>query len=485
MVHSAQIKRLLAAAMALVIIACSLHGIETAARAQSRDGGGPSYGGQRGTRQANQATEGSEAKKKLEPPAPPAKSTGVAAQAEHKKPTYEHNRFVVSPDGKRIALVGAHVAKDAAGKADRSAKAKPPEPFLEVIDVATGRSLAVFKDGATYDNLAISPNGDFVAAEDVARRGTFKVWHIPTKKSKELQLATRVLAAGVAFSPDNRSLYLLTPAGMKMAPLAGGAPKEMKFDSPVVSANYCPANNLVAVGVSRSRYGKIELQVYDVATQKQVKNFTMPRLTAVVQFTSDGKYLGAALAGGAIGVWETGEWTEVGSAFNTFTFEPAQIAVAPDGATMAVRPKTLRGATTELIDSKSGEKKTPLIARDVYYLPTGIIALSNDEGPHYFDPAGAVALALPPAPVADPSQVADAPAASTQPYNLATGQLPNAAAADAARSAADAAVSAAQEAAARAAAEAAAKAYANGPMYGDQKRASNSAAKQPAKEERR
>jgi hypothetical protein len=301
-----------------------------------------------------------------------------------------------------------------------------------------------------------------------------------------LPLATRVLAGGVAFSPDNRSLYLLTPAGMKMAPLAGGVPKEMKFDSPVVSANYCPANNLVAVGVSRSRYGKIELQVYDVATQKQVKNFTMPRLPAVVQFTSDGKFLGAALAGGAIGVWETGEWTEVGSAFNTFTFEPAQIALAPDGATMAIRPKALRGVTTELIDSKTGDKKTPLIARDVYYLPTGIIALAGPEGPHYFDPAGAVALALPPAPAADPNQAANAVATTPQQgYNIGTGQQVDTIAAEAARLASEEATTAREQAAARAAAEAAAKAASSGPMYPDQRKALTAPAKQPAKEERR
>ena len=339
---------------------------------------------------------------------------------------------MLSSDATRIALAGAHLAKDAAGKLDRSAKAKPPEPFVEVIEVATGRSLAVFKDGAAYDNLALSPNGDFLAAEDTARRGTFKVWHIPTKKAKELPLTTRILAGGVAFSPDNRSLYLLSPTGMKMAPLAGGAAKEMKFESPVVSANYCAANNLVAVGVSRSRYGKIEIQVYDAATHRPVKTLGMPRLPSVVQFTSDGKFLGAALAGGALGVWQTSDWMEVGSTLNAFGFDPAQIAVAPDGLTVAVRPKLLRGTMTELIDTKSGEKKTPLIARDVYYLPTGIIALANMEGPHYFDPTSAVALALPPAPAADPSQVADvasSPAAASQASDTSTAQPVNPAAA--------------------------------------------------------
>ncbi len=396
-------------AVAVVVIAWAIHGPESAARAQQSRDGGPSYSGQRGTRQATgQAADANGDTKKREPPAPPPKSTGIAAQAEHKKPTYEHNRLVVSPDGKRIALAGAHIAKDAAGKIDKSPNAKPPELFLEVIEVATGRSLAVFKDGAAYDNLAISPNGDFLAAEDAARRGTFKVWHIPTKKSKDLPLATRVLSGGVAFAHDNRSLILVSPTAVKTAPLAGGTAKEMKFESPAVSANYCAANNLLAVGISRSRYGKIEIQVYDLATQKEVKSWAMPRLPSALQFTSDGKFLGAALAGGALAVWQSSDWTEVGSTLNAFNFEPAQIAVAPDGLTVAVRPKSLRGTMTELVDIKSGEKKTSLIARDVYYLPTGIVALSGVEGPHYFDPTSSVALALPPAPAADPSQVADA-----------------------------------------------------------------------------
>jgi hypothetical protein len=336
----------------------------------------------------------------------PERAVGAAAGtlAEYQKPTFEHHRFAISPDGTRLALSGeqkpaVETARPPAGKANTAAKGKAPKNnVLEVIDVRTGKPIVSFHPPSLFENLALSPDNQFLAAESADRPNVVYVLHLPTKKSKEFKPPIRkIVPGGLTFSRDGRSIVVAATDRALTIGLGDGATKEVKYEYVSPSAAYCAATNLVATGVSRSRRGKPEVHIYDLAQGKQIKQLDVPSAPLRVQFSNDGQWLAAVIAGGTVGVWQTSDWNLSSSANNKIGYDPGQLAVSADGGQVAVRPRSGAREETKIISVQSGETVQSLKTHEVYYMPNGLLAVASDNGPFYLDVAAGTLAELPPA----------------------------------------------------------------------------------------
>ena len=324
--------------------------------------------------------------------------------AEYQKPTYDQYRFAVSPDGTKLALSGRHLAKqaDENGQAKKTKAAGSGKPavtahVVEVIDVATGRAVVAFKPPTLFENLALSPNNAFLAAESADRTGVVNVLHLPTRKSKEFKTnLRRIVPGGIVFSSDNRSINVLGADRMLTIALATGDIKEIKYEVTTPAVSYNPATNQLAAGVSRSSRGKPEVQIFDVAAGKEIKQLAVPTAPIRLGFSADGSRLVAIVAGGVLRAWQTSDWTEVESATTKIAIDAGHLAVSPDGNRVAVLPRTPARADSKIIDLGTGDVVETVRTLDAFFLPSGVLAVASAKGPFYLDLATSVLAELPP-----------------------------------------------------------------------------------------
>jgi hypothetical protein len=343
---------------------------------------------------------------------PERRSTPAGGQsAEYQKSTYDHHHLVVSPDGTKMALSGRHVEKEPSAspdqpekiKRDRAGKPIVTENILEVIDVATGRSLVAFKPPTMFENLALSPDNRFLAAETSAQPGVVFALHLPSRKSKQFNTQLRrILPGGLVFAKDGRSIHALAADRLKTIDLAKGDVKELKFELSSPAASYNAELNLVAVGVSRSKEGKPEVQIYDVTKQTQSERLAVPAGPTSLQFSADGKFLAVVVAGGAVGVWQTSDWSRVGSVTGQIGYDAGPLAVSADGQLVAVLPRTGRGET-RIVDIGSRDRRQSLATRDAAFLRSGDLAVASANGPFYLSISSGALTELPAGAGLDPA----------------------------------------------------------------------------------
>ncbi|MEX2138094.1 MAG: WD40 repeat domain-containing protein [Pirellulales bacterium] len=323
---------------------------------------------------------------------------------EYQKPTYDHYRFVVSPDGAKLALSGRHLTKEpAAAKGpspkSKSASGKPvvAAHVMEVIDIPTGRPLVSFKPPALFENLALSPDNNFLAAESTDRPGVINVLHLPTRKSKEFKTnLRRILPGGIVFARDGRSINVLGADRLLTIALGDGATKELKYEVTTPAASYSAATNILATGVSRSSRGKPEVQIFDVAAGKEIEQLAVPTAPVRLQFSTDGSRLVAVVAGGVLRAWQTGDWMEVELTTTKIGIDPGQLAVSPDGSRVAVLPRIPARTDSKVIDISTGDVVQTVRALDAYFLPSGALAVASTKGPFYLDLTSGNLAELPP-----------------------------------------------------------------------------------------
>jgi WD40 repeat protein len=313
--------------------------------------------------------------------------------AEYQKPSYDHHRFVMSPDGSRMALSGRQVEKEAAvgdapARIKRDASGKPMvlANVLEVVDVASGRSVVTFKPPVLFDNLALSPDNQFLAAETSQQAGVVNVLHLASRKSKQLKTGLRrIPPGGIVFSSDSRSINVLLPDRLLTIAIGSGQTKEFKFETASPAVSYSPATNMVAVGVSRSKRGRPEIQLYDVAQGKPIEELALPSGPNCVEFSIDGRFLAATIAGGVVRLWQTSDWTSVGSVAGQFAFDPGQLAVSPNGQLVAVRPRGTGRQEMKVINVTGGDTVSSIRTREMFFLPSGLLAVADVTGPFYLN----------------------------------------------------------------------------------------------------
>ena len=264
------------------------------------------------------------------------------------------------------------------------------ENVLEVIEAATGQQIAIFKPPVVFDNLAISPDNQFLAAELPNRPGVVYALHLPTRKSKELKTdLRRIVPGGMVFSKDSRSIHLVAPDRLKTVALGNGESKDLKYEIPSPIAVYSAETNLLAVGVVRSKQGRPEVQIYDVAEGKQTEQLAVPSAPTYLGFSPDGGFLAATVVGGSIRAWQTSDWTVTATVAARFRYVPGQLAVSAEAQHVAVRPP--RGAGRDemrVIDLDSGETVQSIDTRDVFFMPSGTLAIANNAGPFYMEVGG-------------------------------------------------------------------------------------------------
>jgi hypothetical protein len=365
--------------------------------------GATGYGGVGGSRDSTAASETASKGPATYPDRAVDPSGGPLG--EYQKPTYDHYRFVVSPDGTKLALSGAHRSKESAAakgppaKSKGAASGKPAAlaNVLEVIDVATGRPRIAFKPPALFENLALSPDNNFLAAESTDRPGVVNVLHLPTKKSKEFKTnLRRILPGGIVFARDGRSINVVGADRLLTIALASGDTKELKYEVTTPAASYSAATNMLAAGVSRSSRGKPEVQIFDVAAGKEIEQLAVPTAPIRLQFSADGKSLVAVVAGGVLRAWQTSDWTEIESTTTKIGIDPGQLAVSPDGTRVAVLPRTPGRMDSKVIDISTGDVVQTVRALDAYFLPSGVLAVASVNGPFYLDMSTGNLAELPP-----------------------------------------------------------------------------------------
>jgi WD40 repeat protein len=290
--------------------------------------------------------------------------------------------------------------KEASAKGDAPAKVKRDASgkqlvianVLEVVDVASGRSVVAFKPPVLFDNLALSPDNQFLATETSQQAGVVNVLHLASRKSKQLKTGLRrIPPGGIVFGSDSRSVNIVLPDRLLTIPLAGGETKEFKYEAASPAVSYSPATNMVAVGVSRTRRGRPEVQVYDVAAGKSIEDLAVPSGPNCVEFSADGRYLAATIAGGVVRLWQTSDWTSVGSVAGQFAFDPGQLAASPDGQLVAVRPRGTGNQEMKVINITSGDTVQSIRTREMFFLPSGLLAVADATGPFFLNTAsGAV-----------------------------------------------------------------------------------------------
>ncbi len=402
--------------IAALFIAALICAFSSSTYAQRRSGRGERGGyGAAGNRGRDAAGAADEAPKG--PVTFPERSADASAGplADYQKPTYEQYRFAVSPDGTRLALSGQHRTKEQAGakrppdktKTAAGDKSASQSHVLEVIDVSTGRSVVAFKPPTLFENLALSPDNRFLAAESTDRPGVISVLHLPTRQSKEFNTGLRrILPSGIAFSKDGRSINVLGADRLLTIALASGETKDLKYEVTTPAASFNAATNMLAAGVSRSSRGKPEVQIFDVAAGKEVKQLAVPTAPVRLQFSADGQWLVAVVAGGVLRAWQSSDWTEVEAETTKIGIDPGQLTVSPDGSQVAVLPRIPARMDSKVINISSGELLQSVRAIDAFFLPTGILAVASAKGPFYLDVSAGNVTEL-------PSGTADASLAQT------------------------------------------------------------------------
>jgi WD40 repeat protein len=369
---------------------------------QDRYGGSAGYGTAGGGANAGAGSRG-ETQGPLTYPARTYDTSG-GALAEFQKPSYDHHRFVLSPDGTRMALSGRHMGKDAAAKGDAPAKVKRDASgkpivianILEVVDVASGRSVVSFKPPMLFDNLALSPDNQFLAAETSQRAGIVNVLHLPSRKSKELKTGQRrIPPGGIVFSSDSRSVNIILPDRLLTIAIGSGEIKEFKYESASPAVSFSPTTNMLAVGVSRSRRGRPEVQIYDVAQRKPLEELAVPAGPNRVEFSTDGRYLAATIAGGVVRLWQTSDWTSVGSVAGQFAFDPGLLAVSADGQLVAVRSRGTGSQELKVINITGGDTVQSIRTSEMSFLPSGLLAVADGTGPFYLNTSSGSLTELP------------------------------------------------------------------------------------------
>jgi len=199
-------------------------------------------------------------------------------------------------------------------------------------DVADREESRVLQKGHGIDSLSYSPDGRYLV--EASMTDGIRV-HDLTSTDPPRKLTTRRSRQAV-FSPDGRTIaggpdHRLTLWDAKTKDLLGTL-TEPKLADRMADPNYhaliqemgaeigalafSPDSRWLAVGVGGPHTFSVDppqkVMVFDVAQRKEHRTFATPTQVNAVAFSPDGKLLAAAGHNGAIWMWDTSSWDEIG-----------------------------------------------------------------------------------------------------------------------------------------------------------------------------
>ena len=265
------------------------------------------------------------------------------------------------------------------------------ESTLEVWDTLTARRIFSHPAGTRFrDQFALSPRGDFIAAEDQEVSGkVVRVWSVDHDK-KTWSLArpgTRI--SGLSFSADGRRLAITEPPqGVLIWEVASGKQVASRQDRKASASDEAPAGSLVQFNPDGTQIVMGGSDPHDPAGQALTlfdaangeNHLTIRGGTGPLDFSADGRRLVAADPGADSGdarVFDVADGREV-ARLRGHTAEIRALAFTPDGARIA---SSSRDGTVKVWDASSG--------RELLTLP------ENDRPPEHlrFGAAGARLIA--------------------------------------------------------------------------------------------
>jgi WD40 repeat protein/serine/threonine protein kinase/tetratricopeptide (TPR) repeat protein len=218
-----------------------------------------------------------------------------------------------SPDGRRLA----------AASSDR----------LRVWNAETGQEvLALGGHAASIWDVAFSPDGEWLASAGGDDRAV-KVWNVGSPEVATLCESTRVVAHGVAFSPDSKQLVSASADGtVKVWDVAAGQVilTLRGHTDRVQSVAFSPDGRWLA---SASWDGTVKL--WDVAWGREILSLKgHTKVVWAVAFSPDGKRLASASWDGTVKVWDAVSGQEI-STLRGHSGGVMSVAFSPDGQRLA------------------------------------------------------------------------------------------------------------------------------------------------------
>lgn len=182
-------------------------------------------------------------------------------------------------------------------------------PGIAVVDPATGKILRSWSSPAVVIAIAIDPSGEHVAA--VCRDGYVRTWDLkkgdPSEATPGWKMrSARTPRAGIAFSPDGRSIIASSLTRVSVYDASTGK-QTTAFDrgwedGPFQDVTVSPDGRLVATG-NMGNAGPIV--VWEIATRTPVRRFTTALGTiSAVGFLDGGRRLASLGADHNLHIWD-------------------------------------------------------------------------------------------------------------------------------------------------------------------------------------
>jgi WD40 repeat protein/tetratricopeptide (TPR) repeat protein len=263
--------------------------------------------------------------------------------------------LVFSPDGRTIAAGIAQDADPTGGVQGRTRFSGNPQKTILLWDLDTGQPLErpFSSDEGGVSELAFSPNGEILAAVTVA--GTIQLWDAATGHSRGQPLSShrRDKVRSLAFSPDGKVLVTGCDDGAIILWDISGVPalsEPLPFDLKGSKVAVSPDGRTLASGScgrkERSGCIQFEIRLWDISTgQSSGGPLTIPTDNiADLIFSPDGRTLasgscsnreGSGCRQSEIRLWNVNTGQSVGAPLTGPTDNLADLALSPDGRTLA------------------------------------------------------------------------------------------------------------------------------------------------------
>ena len=251
-----------------------------------------------------------------------------------------------SPDGTKLASVGADGTAIFASTAGHPFSTWRPDHFVRLTDVSTGRELSTLEFSGGIEHLTFSPDGKTVAFGSL---GEIRLWHtetddkviIPFVDWEEADIHNMSHVTALAFSPDGATLVSGTDQGeIQTWNVATGKaladfakPTAQESLEHISALRFSPDGTLLAAG-SHNQIHLWEVdtgnELLSVSTEHKRGNMGFQSYPEPLIFSPDGTILISGLEPGVIQLWDVPTGDKI-TILDGHTQKVETLAFSPDG----------------------------------------------------------------------------------------------------------------------------------------------------------